>query len=87
MVSRPVRTCTGCRERGDKAQLLRLVARDGAVEADPHQVLPGRGAYLHPTEACLDKALKRRALGRALRTTLDPGRVEGAIRPALGRDA
>lgn len=27
----------------------------------------GRGAWLHPAEACLERALKRRAFGRALR--------------------
>jgi predicted RNA-binding protein YlxR (DUF448 family) len=27
----------------------------------------GRGAWLHPTEACLDKATRRRAFARAFR--------------------
>ncbi|GAA3626171.1 YlxR family protein [Microlunatus ginsengisoli] len=86
-MSRPVRTCTGCRKRGDKHELLRVVARDGAVEPDPRQVLPGRGAYLHPAVECLDKALRRRAIGRALRTTVDAGQVEAALRVQIGRRA
>jgi uncharacterized protein len=31
--------------------------------------MPGRGAHVHPTSACLDLALRRRAFGRALRFT------------------
>ncbi|MHB8187582.1 MAG: YlxR family protein [Dermatophilaceae bacterium] len=37
------------------------------VVADPRLRLPGRGAWLHPTLECLDLALRRKALGRALR--------------------
>lgn len=31
--------------------------------------LPGRGAWIHPTRACLQQAARRRAFGRALRLT------------------
>jgi predicted RNA-binding protein YlxR (DUF448 family) len=39
---------------------------------DPRHRLPGRGAWLHPTGECLDQALRRRAFGRALRTSAAP---------------
>lgn len=67
----PVRTCIGCRSRCPAGHLLRVVAVDGAAVPDPIRRLPGRGAHLHPTDACLDQALRRRALGRALRTPVD----------------
>jgi len=86
-VSRPVRTCTGCRERGDKTELIRIVVIGGVVHVDLRQVRPGRGAYLHPSESCLDRALKRRAIGRALRATIDLDQVQAALRPALQADA
>jgi uncharacterized protein len=35
-------------------------------------MLPGRGAWLHPVQACLDAAIRRRAFGRALRITGSP---------------
>jgi predicted RNA-binding protein YlxR (DUF448 family) len=38
--------------------------------ADEAAVLPGRGAYIHPSQACFEKAVKRKAFGRALH--LDP---------------
>lgn len=63
----PVRTCVGCRERDDKAALVRVVAEDGAYVADPGKRMQGRGAYLHPRSACVDVALRHGALRRALR--------------------
>jgi predicted RNA-binding protein YlxR (DUF448 family) len=66
-VSTPVRTCVGCRQRAAAGELLRVVARDGAVVPDPRNREPGRGAHLHPVAACLDLAEKRRAFPRALR--------------------
>ena len=64
----PVRTCVGCRGRAPKAQLARMVW-DGRLVLDPTQVRPGRGAYLHPDRRCIEQALRRRAVGRALKVT------------------
>jgi hypothetical protein len=66
--------CVGCRERAAKSELLRVTAGsddDGrpAVVPDPAATRPGRGAHLHPTPACYDFAVRRRAFGRALRVT------------------
>ena len=67
----PVRTCVGCREHATKSELLRLVAvADGSswsVVPDTTGRMSGRGAHLHPTQKCLDHAVRRRALPRALR--------------------
>ena len=63
----PVRTCVGCRGRAPVTELLRVVARDGALVPDPRRRLPGRGASLHPTPECLHAAERRRAFPRALR--------------------
>lgn len=43
--------------------------------------MTGRGAHVHPTAACLESALRRRAFGRALRITgvLDAGELAEAI--------
>jgi hypothetical protein len=68
----PVRTCVGCRERGDKGDLVRFVAvAGGSVRIDPRGSEPGRGAYVHHRRACLEAALSHGALARALRTGLD----------------
>ncbi len=43
-----------------------------AVTVDSASSLPGRGAWLHPDQQCLDAALRRRAFVRALRITGSP---------------
>jgi predicted RNA-binding protein YlxR (DUF448 family) len=80
----PVRTCIGCRIREEKLRLLRIVARDGGVKVDYPQIEPGRGAYLHPRPECLEQALKRRSLGRALRSEIDGQRAAVTIRQFMG---
>ncbi|MER7833929.1 MULTISPECIES: YlxR family protein [unclassified Streptomyces] len=63
----PERTCVGCRERAAKSDLLRIVAIEGECAPDPRGTLPGRGAYVHPVQSCLDLAVRRRAFPRSLR--------------------
>ncbi|MEV0946320.1 YlxR family protein [Rhodococcus sp. NPDC049939] len=68
----PVRTCIGCRERALAVDLLRVVVSESGPKGhvlapDPRRRLPGRGAWLHPNQACLSLAERRRAFGRALR--------------------
>ena len=57
----------GCGARAAKSDLLRLVAVGDLIVPDAAARLPGRGAYLHPQQGCWDRALRRRALTRALR--------------------
>jgi predicted RNA-binding protein YlxR (DUF448 family) len=78
-MARPIRMCAGCRGRENKADLLRIVARDGVGVVDPTQTLPGRGVYLHPTLNCLDRAMKRRSIGRSLRVEIDGPRTAEVI--------
>ena len=63
----PVRTCVGCKERAAKSSLLRLVMAGDVIVPDPQARQPGRGAYLHPSQACFELARRRRAFSRALR--------------------
>jgi predicted RNA-binding protein YlxR (DUF448 family) len=85
----------GCGRVAAKSELMRLVAaRDqhpGPARAvhDPSATMPGRGAYLcrgerpgEPAEACLAKASRRGAIGRALRcsVTVTSERLESVSR-------
>jgi predicted RNA-binding protein YlxR (DUF448 family) len=45
---------------------MRLVAVSGRVVLDPSATMPGRGAYLCGP-VCAERAIKRRAVSRALR--------------------
>jgi len=73
----------GCGRVAPKLELMRLVAlRDGACGPalavhDPGYTMPGRGAYLcrgerdaQPNGDCLARALRRGAIGRALRCSV-----------------
>jgi len=67
----PLRMCVGCREMKPKQALIRVVrAPDGTVSLDPAGKKPGRGAYVCPDPACLNRAIKQRQLERQLDTAL-----------------
>nr|WP_230120616.1 YlxR family protein [Arthrobacter sp. Bi83] len=80
--NQPQRTCIGCRKKGSRSELLRLVSDAGgssAVAVDERRRMAGRGAWLHPSEACLALAVKRRAFGRALNGATGTAAVERRI--------
>ena len=63
----PVRQCLGCREQKPKNELIRVVrSPEGVISLDFRGKQPGRGAYVCRDGACLKKAMKSRALERAL---------------------
>ena len=69
----PMRQCVGCREMKPKKELIRVVkSPEGQVSLDFRGKLPGRGAYVCPDPACLDKARKSKALERAFAQAIPP---------------
>ena len=67
----PMRMCVACREMKPKKELLRVVRTpEGEIVADETGRKNGRGAYLCRSEACFNKAVKTRALDRALEQPL-----------------
>ena len=72
----PQRTCIGCREVNEKKTLVRIVRSPEGVCIDPTGRMPGRGAYLHEAKECWENALKRGALGRALKTEITPAEMQ-----------
>ena len=67
----PMRQCLGCREMKPKKELIRVVrSPEGEISLDFKGKANGRGAYLCPEPACLKKAIKARALERALETSI-----------------
>ena len=84
----PGRTCLGCRGQRPRAELIRIVrGPDGAGCFDLEGRLPGRGAWVCPSPACLD-AVAPGALGHVLRapTTLAaPAERRRELAEAYGR--
>ena len=67
----PQRKCIACSERGDKKQLMRIVKnKDGEVFIDPTGKANGRGAYIHLSEDCLNKAIKNHLLERSFKASV-----------------
>ena len=70
--SKEIRTCMGCRKKENKHNLIRIVNnKTDGVMIDKMQKLYGRGAYICKSEECLNKAIKNKALSRALKTNID----------------
>ena len=82
----PMRQCLGCREMKPKRELLRVVrSPEGEVSLDTRGKKPGRGAYVCPNADCLKKAVKTRALSRALETEI-PDEVMQRLAAELEED-
>ena len=69
-----------CRTVRPKRDLQRIVRTpSGDVVADETGRAAGRGAYICRSEACLDLAIKKGSLSRALKTPLPPDLRAGLI--------
>ena len=67
----PIRQCIGCRTQKPKNELIRVVrSPEGDVGLDFRGKAPGRGAYLCRDPQCLKKAVRSRALERALSSAI-----------------
>jgi predicted RNA-binding protein YlxR (DUF448 family) len=62
-----------CRQVRNKRDLVRLVRTPGGeIELDATGKKEGRGAYLCPNRACLEKALQGKQLEHVLKSQLSP---------------
>lgn len=69
----PLRQCAGCREMKAKNEMVRVVrSPEGEISLDFRGKAPGRGVYVCPNLACLQRAQKARALERSLNTAIPP---------------
>lgn len=67
----PMRQCLGCREMKPKKELIRIVrSAEGTLNLDAKGKMPGRGAYLCHNMDCLERAVKTKAVERALEVPL-----------------
>jgi len=72
----PIRRCLGCHRSDSKDQLVRIVVHEGRAIVDRAKALPGRGGYVHPEPECVNRSIRSRVWGRALRNAdLDLGEL------------
>jgi predicted RNA-binding protein YlxR (DUF448 family) len=77
--------CIACREGKTKKELVRVVAAETGLVPDETGKAHGRGAYICPDVACLDKAQKSKAFDRMLGVGLDETSYSAIKRVILRR--
>ena len=71
MAAMPIRTCIGCRGKFPKKDLLRFVPVAAEnLQADSTGKLPGRGAYVCRSQACINVTFKSQKINTHLRSNL-----------------
>ena len=71
MAAMPIRTCIGCRGKFPKKDLLRFVRNvAGNLQTDSTGKLPGRGAYVCQSQACINVTFKSQKINTHLRSNL-----------------
>lgn len=76
----PLRKCLGCNEQFPKKALVRIVrSSTGEVSLDLTGKANGRGAYICHMKSCLDTALKRKAIQRALEIELSEAVMQALL--------
>ena len=67
----PMRNCVGCMESKSKNELIRVLKTpEGDVVVDITGRKNGRGAYICPSMACFEKAVKNRGLERSFKMAI-----------------
>jgi len=76
--------CVACRTSRPKRELQRVVRTPGRdVVFDPTGRMAGRGAYVCQGTACLELAIKKGALSRALETPLPAAFIDAVTSGAI----
>lgn len=68
----PLRRCIGCGEMIAKRDMLRIIkTKENEIKLDLTGKENGRGAYLHFSKECFEKAIKSKGLERAFKMSID----------------
>lgn len=67
----PVRICVGCQEMKNKKEMIRVIKTpEGTFMLDATGKKNGRGAYVCPSEECLQLARKNKGLERSFKQAI-----------------
>ena len=67
----PQRQCIGCGEMKNKKEMIRILKTpEGEFVVDATGRKNGRGAYICPSMACFEKAVKSRGLERSFKMAI-----------------
>lgn len=72
MKKQPLRMCVACRSMQEKSNLIKFVKnKEGELSIDLNCNKEGRGAYICKNTKCLDLCIKKKALNRAFKSSID----------------
>ena len=77
--NKPMRRCIGCMESKPKNDLIRIAYYEGVLSVDPTGKAKGRGVYLCKNSECMQKAIKRKAFQRSLKTELSQEQLDKIV--------
>ncbi len=81
----PLRKCVGCGEMIAKKEMIRIVrTKEGGIKLDPTGKENGRGAYLHLSRECFEKAVRSKGLERSFKMPIDPVIYERLEKELIG---
>ena len=83
----PMRKCVGCMTSKEKKELVRIAGFEGQLSVDLTGRAKGRGAYLCRNADCLEKAFRKKALGRAFRGEVGREEYEALRRQLTEQEA
>jgi len=67
----PMRKCVGCQEMKSKKEMIRVIRTDNdEFLLDATGKKNGRGAYVCPSKACLEMAIKNKGLERSFKQSI-----------------
>ena len=67
-----LRKCAGCGILKDRQEMIRVIrSAQGEVLIDDTQKQNGRGAYVCRSASCIETAMKKRGIERALKCSVD----------------
>ncbi len=77
----PQRTCAGCRQVKDQVELVRFVrSPEGEILADLKGRLPGRGAYVCNSRACVEAAVNKKQFDRAFKQSCQQTSADNLVK-------
>ena len=72
------RLCCACRTLKDKNELIKITKTAQDIVVNPNSKIFGRSAYICYNQNCIETAIKKNRLGKALKTA-DIGELKGQI--------
>ena len=83
----PMRQCTGCGERKEKRELIRIIKTpEDEIIVDFTGKKNGRGAYICNSTDCLKTARKRKSLERSLKMAIPDEVYEKLEKEMMGSE-